>query len=98
MREGARSPLAPSDPREGTTGQTPAASMSTSRRTGSGRTPDVPLASAFARSRVAARTISSGNGSPTPQAWLRSRFSWSWAAWAGAMATSTKRPNPVLTP
>src|SRR6185437_14341345 len=95
---GARSPLAPSDPREGTTGTTPAVSRSSSSCTSSTRTPDEPLASAFARRSVAARTTSSGNGSPTPQAWLRRRFSCSWAACSGAMCTSTKRPKPVLTP
>ena len=36
-----------------------------------------PVASAFARSTSAARTISSGYGSPTPQAWLRRSRTWS---------------------
>ena len=36
-----------------------------------------PFASAFARSSIAARTISSGYGSPTPHAWLRRSRSWS---------------------
>ena len=54
-----------------------------------------------ARSRaaaIAARTTSSGNGSPTPHAWLRTRFSWSSAACPASMCTSTSRPNPVFTP
>ena len=46
------------------------------------RAPENPFASAFARSSIAARTISGGYGSPTPQAWLRSSRSWSSSTWS----------------
>ena len=95
---GARSPLAPSEPRDGTRGCTPAASSASSSSTVSRRTPDAPVASALARSSMAARTTSVGNGSPTPQAWLRSRLSCSRATSSCAIATSTNRPKPVFTP
>ena len=39
--------------------------------------PEKPFASTFARSAIVARTARTGRGSPTPAAWLRSRFSWS---------------------
>ena len=57
---GARSPLAPTEPRDGTTGSTPRSRHSSSSSTSSGRAPERPFASAFARSSIAARTISSG--------------------------------------
>ena len=51
---GARSPLAPSEPRDGTRGCTPAASSASSSSTVSRRTPEAPVASALARSSIAA--------------------------------------------
>ena len=72
---GARSPEAPTDPRLGTSGSTPRFRHSRSSSTVPSAIPDVPLASVFARRSMAARTISSGYGSPTPHAWLRSRRS-----------------------
>src|SRR5918996_1659433 len=47
---------------------------------------------------MAARTTSSGYGSPTPQAWLRRRRSWSSSESSGGIVRSTKRPKPVLIP
>ena len=53
------------------------------RSTSSGRQPEWPRASVFARSRSIARTTSRGNGGPTPAACDAIRFSWSRAASAG---------------
>ncbi len=55
--------------------------------------PEKPFASAFARSSIAARTTSSGYGSPTPHAWLRRRRSWSSSASSSGMCAETKRPK-----
>ena len=49
-------------------------------------------------SSMAARAPRPGSGSPTPQAWLRSRFSCSRPVSSREMATSTNLPKPVLTP
>ena len=61
---GARSPLAPSDPRDGTTGCTPAFTIASSSSTVSRRTPDAPVASAFARSSIARARPRSGTARP----------------------------------
>src|SRR5919201_1717682 len=95
---GARSPLAPTDPRLGTCGRRPRLRHSISSSTVATRAPEKPFASAFARSSMAARTTSSGYGSPTPQAWLRSRRSWSSSDSSKGIVFSTKRPKPVLIP
>ena len=95
---GARSPLAPTDPRAGTHGSTPRFRHSRRSSTVVTCAPEKPFASAFARSSIAARTTSSGYGSPTPHAWLRSRRSWSSSASSSGMWADTKRPNPVFTP
>ena len=80
---GARSPDAPTLPCSGTTGWMPSARNSQIRSTSSGRQPEWPSASVFARSRSIARTTSRGNGRPTPAACDASRFSWSRAASSG---------------
>ena len=72
---GARSPLAPTEPRLGTRGWTPRLSSASSRSSVSRRMPEKPLASTLARSAIDARTARTGSGSPTPAAWLRSRLS-----------------------
>src|SRR5512132_2402350 len=95
---GARSPLAPTDPRLGTCGKTPRFRHSIKRSTVCGRAPEKPFASAFARRSIAALTTSSGYGSPTPQAWLRSSRSCSSPASSSGMERETKRPKPVLMP
>ena len=95
---GARSPLAPTEPRAGTCGTIPALSTASSSSTVSTRAPEYPFAIAFARSTIAARTTSSGYGSPTPQAWLRRSRSCSSSAWSSGIDSDTKRPKPVLTP
>ena len=68
------------------------------RSTSSGRQPEWPSASVFARSSSIARTTSRGNGRPTPAACDASRFSWSRAASAGGMNVVARSPNPVVTP
>ena len=50
------------------TGRTPRFRHSSSSSTVSTRAPELPFASAFARSSIAARTTASGYGSPTPHA------------------------------
>ena len=72
---GARSPLAPTEPRLGTRGCTPRLSSATSASSVSTRMPEKPLASTLARSAIDARTARTGSGSSTPAAWLRSRLS-----------------------
>ena len=79
-------------------GRTPRFRHSTRSSTVSTRAPDVPFASAFARRSIAARTTSSGYGSPTPHAWLRRSRSWSSSDSSGGIVRSTKRPKPVLIP
>jgi hypothetical protein len=58
-------------------GWTPAFSIAIERSSVESRIPEKPLASTFARSAIDARTARTGSGSPTPAAWLRSRFNWS---------------------
>jgi hypothetical protein len=95
---GARSPLAPTEPRLGTTGTTPRFRQSTSSSTVATLAPELPFARAFARSSIAARMISIGYGSPTPHAWLRNSRSCSSSVSSTGMVWDTNRPNPVLIP
>src|SRR6266568_1267951 len=95
---GARSPLAPSDPRDGITGWTPRFKKSKRRVTSTRRTPGYPLASVFARRRIAARTSSRRRGGPWPIAWLRSRLSCNVRTSASEIATLARSPKPVLMP
>src|SRR2546422_1509604 len=95
---GARSPLAPREPREGTSGCTPLFSIPRSWPTTAGRTPEWPFARAFARISIEARTSSSGRGGPAPAAWLRTRFSWRRRASFLEIGTFSSWPKPVVTP
>ena len=95
---GAKSPDAPTEPRLGTTGSTFRSRHSSSSSTVVSRAPELPFASVFARSSIAARTISSGYGSPTPQACERRRRSCSSSVSSSGIERFTKRPKPVLTP
>ena len=95
---GARSPLAPTDPRLGTTGSTPALRRASSASTTCARTPEYPRDRVFARSRSIPRTASSSSGSPSPEAWLRMSRRWSWESRSPAIRTLARSPNPVLTP
>src|SRR5438093_140682 len=49
-------------------------------------------------SRESAHATSSGYGSPTPHAWLRSSRTCSSSASSSGIRAETKRPNPVFTP
>ena len=71
---------------------------SSSNSTVSIRAPELPFASAFARSSIAARTTSSGYGSPTPHACERSRRSCSSSVSSSGICFETNRPKPVFTP
>ena len=62
------------------------------------RMPEKPFASTFARSAIVARTARAGSGSPTPAAWLRSRFSCSAPSASRGILTSANEPKPVLMP
>ena len=72
---GARSPRRRPSRGSARTARRPRFRHSSSSSTVSTRAPELPFASAFARSSIAARTTSSGYGSPTPHAWLRRRRS-----------------------
>ena len=52
----------------------------------------------FARRSIIARASRSGSRSPTPAAWLRTRFTWSSARRSGGIAISESLPKPVVTP
>ena len=95
---GARSPDEPRDPFSGTMGTTPAFSMSSRARIVEVRAPELPTARALARKRSIARTTSSGNGSPTPHAWLMMRLRWRAAFFSREITTSLNFPNPVVIP
>jgi hypothetical protein len=91
---GARSPEAPTEPCDGTTGWMPSRSRSHSLSASSGRQPEWPRATVLARSRSIARTTSRGSGSPTPTEWERSRFSCNWAESAGETKVVARSPKP----
>jgi hypothetical protein len=95
---GARSPLAPTEPREGTTGCTRAFSSAIRASSVLARTPEYPHASTFARSAIVARTARLESGSPTPAAWLRSRFNCRVLKASCGIRTSANEPKPVLMP
>ena len=63
-----------------------------------GLQPLCPSERVFARRRSIALTTSSGNGAPTPVAWLMRRFCWSRPACSGLMKVVARSPNPVVTP
>src|SRR5262249_21479545 len=71
---GARSPEAPTEPRDGITGCAPPFSIAINVSITAGRQPENPLASTLTRCKIIARTAASGSGSPTPQACERTRF------------------------
>ena len=95
---GARSPDAPSDPCWGTAGITSSFSIETIRSTTSGRTPECPRASTWARSRSIARASSRGRGVPTAVACDRTMPCCSVEACAGSTRVWASAPNPVVTP
>ena len=90
-----RSPV-PRPPRSRTVGMRSSASASASATATSGRLPP-PAVICASRTSTVARTTSSGSGSPTPPAWLRSSRS---ACSPRSPVTSTWRlaPTPVVRP
>ncbi len=80
------------------TGWIPAFRRASSVSSVSGLTPENPFARQLARRSIRARTATSESGSPTPAAWLRTRFSWSAASFSRGMTTSANFPKPVVTP
>src|SRR5262249_42729079 len=95
---GARSPLAPTEPRLGTTGCTRGLGAAISSSSVDRRMPENPFASTFARSAIMARTARAGSGASTPAAWLRSRLRCSSPSASFAIFTSASDPKPVLIP
>ena len=65
---GARSPEAPTEPCEGTTGVTPRSSIASMQSIVSGRTPEAPCARLASFSAIMSRVTATGVGSPTPAA------------------------------
>ncbi len=65
---GAKSPEAPTDPWQGTTGVNPRASKASSNWTVSRRTPDAPWARLASLRAIMSRAIDAGMGWPTPAA------------------------------
>jgi len=63
-----------------------------------GLTPENPFARAFARSTITARVSESSSGTPTPHAWLRTKFNCNWRIWSVEIRTSASSPKPVFTP
>ena len=71
---GARSPDAPTEPSDGTTGTMPALSIAASACNVSTRMPECPFSSVLMRMPNMARTISGAIGSPTQTAWVTIRL------------------------
>ena len=93
---GARSPLAPTLPWDGTIGVTPRLSISQRVSMVTGRTPELPFANEFARSSIMARVSATESGSPTPTAWERTRLICSSRTCSPTMCTSLNFPTPVV--
>ncbi len=95
---GARSPDAPTEPRDGMTGRMSRSSISRIRSTTTGRTPEWPWARVLARSKRIARTNGSGRGAPTPEACERMRLYWRVSASSRSIRVEARAPNPVVIP
>ena len=96
--EGARSPEAPSEPLDGTHGTRSALSIAATNSATEARTPEWPRAMVLRRMVMAARTTSRERGTPTPTAWLRTRFCCSSSTLSPGMCVVASRPKPVVTP
>ena len=95
---GARSPLAPSEPCSWTTGVSPALSMAIRPSATSGRAPEQPMARLRARSSTMARTTSRSTSGPMPEACERISASCSSAVRSGGIEVVASEPKPVVTP
>jgi len=96
--DGARSPLAPTDPFSGITGRMSRASMLSRVSTTTGRTPENPLAITLARISIAARVSSGLSDRPVPAAWDRIRLACSASSWSTLIRTWLSLPKPVVIP
>ena len=95
---GARSPLEPTLPCDGTTGMMFALIMAINASSVELRTPECPFARAFTRNIIIARTISGGSSGPIPAACEMRRFSCSACTSAGGITTLANSPKPVVSP
>ena len=95
---GARSPEAPTEPWQGTTGVSPSASIVSSSRTVAGCTPDAPCDRLPSFKAIIRRTMGTGIGAPTPAAWLSTMLRWRVCRSASSMRTLASFPKPVLMP
>ena len=95
---GARSPEAPTLPRLGTQGVRPICSKVSNCLKVVREIPDWPRPSAWIFSCSIRRVISGGTGSPTPHAWLRSRFCCSAVSCSSSILLLASTPKPVLMP
>src|ERR1019366_1082308 len=93
---GARSPLAPTLPCEGTIGVTPRLSISQMVSMMMARTPEFPFDSELARRSIMARVSAMESGSPTPTACERTRLTCNSRIWSPTMCTSLSLPTPVV--
>ena len=95
---GARSPEAPTEPCDGTTGVTPCASIASSSSISDQRTPEAPRPRLRSFSAIISRVTAVGQGSPTPQQCDRIRLRCRVAVSFGAIFRLASLPKPVLTP
>ena len=95
---GARSPDAPTEPCDGTTGSRSRDNIAARNCTVSGRTPEAPCARLASFNASISRTSGAGIGSPTPAACDNTMLRWSVARSAGSMRMLASRPKPVLMP
>ena len=95
---GARSPDAPTEPWQGTTGVSPLASIASMRRTVSSRTPDAPCARLASFSAIISRVTAGAIGGPAPAACDSTMLRWSTARSDAGMRTLASFPKPVLMP
>ncbi len=95
---GARSPDAPTEPCDGTTGMIPAASIRSRNSSVSRRTPEAPCAMEASLSASINRATGSGIGPPMPPACERTRLRCNVSRSAVSMRTLASLPKPVLMP
>ena len=94
---GARSPC-PTDPSMLTRGRSPSFSARTMRSAISGRTPEVPFASAFAWRSIVARTTSGEASGPIPMRWFSINRRLKLGISSGETRIFLRAPTPVVTP
>ena len=95
---GARSPEADTEPWAGITGTMPALNTAKAWSTSFGRTPEWPRDRLAMRSAKASRLTAGDSGSPTPQAWLRTRLTCNSPSLPAGISVWASLPKPVLSP